>query len=69
MQLNAGDLSEVQITQRSKNESQTNLAINLKEVHDANKEKLLLIDMTYKYVKTRGEKYLSESWEAHFKSH
>ena len=55
MQLNAGDLLKVQITQRSKNEPQTNLAINLKEVHEANNEKLLLIEMTYKYVK-QGEK-------------
>lgn len=55
MQLNAGDLLEVQITWWSKNEPQTNLAIYLKEVHEANKEKLLLIEMTYKYVK-QGQK-------------
>jgi hypothetical protein len=44
MQVNAGDLLEVQITQRSKTEPQTNLAIFIKEVHEANKEKLLLIE-------------------------
>jgi hypothetical protein len=48
MQLKAGDLLEVQITQRYKNEPQINLAINLTEVHEANKEKLLMKEMTYK---------------------
>jgi hypothetical protein len=48
MQLNAGDLLEVQIIQRSKNQPHTNLAININE---ANKEKSLLTEITYKYVK------------------
>jgi len=51
--MNAGDLLDIQKTQRSKNETQTNLAINLEEVHEANKEGLLLIEMTHKYVKQR----------------
>jgi hypothetical protein len=38
MPMNAGDLSAVQITQKSKNVPQTKLAINLMEVYEVNKE-------------------------------